>query len=64
MEQPADNQDHTTQQIPDEIRRSLARVIEHLWDDEHADYDANPSDEHIFSSLKIIDRWLGTNHDD
>ncbi len=58
MKQATHKQVEPTPPIPDQLRQALVLVVEHLWEDEEADYNANPSEKHIFSALKVIAGWL------
>ena len=51
--------------IPEAIRTSLNATLDYLWGDEQANYEADPSPDHIFLHLQTILIWLeGLDGDD
>jgi hypothetical protein len=40
------------------VINSIEAVVQHFRDDEAKDYAANPSTDHIFLHLRVLDRWL------
>ena len=45
-------------QMTDEQKDSLRQVVAFLWRDEERDFDCNPDDQHIFTSLARVREFL------
>ncbi len=37
---------------------ALRTIVDSLWDDKRRDYEASPSENHLFTCLQIVDEWL------
>src|SRR5262245_42500917 len=46
------------QQLPESVSRSLEVVIDYLWHDERRDFVGQPTTEHVFRALVMVDGWL------
>ncbi len=44
--------------LPETIREALEMILTYLWDDERADFLANPKEGHVFPELVAVSRWL------
>jgi hypothetical protein len=36
---------------------AIRRMLDYLMDDERKDYQANPVDNHIYRSIKVVEEW-------
>ena len=43
---------------PTGIKDQIRTVLDYLWDDERKNYEAEPSEGHVFESLAAVDAWL------
>ena len=44
--------------MTDEQKKSLQQIVAYLWNDERRDFDCNPDDGHIFTSLVCLRKFL------
>jgi hypothetical protein len=40
-------------------QKALSNVIKYLWNDERKHFECEPSDDHIFRSLQVLEKYLG-----
>lgn len=45
---------------PSHVVENIRAVVDYLWEDERQDFDVLPDQHHVFTSLVVIARWLGT----
>lgn len=46
------------------VREAIARVIEHLWEDEKKDFEASRREGHIFESLQVLAGYLSVSDEE
>jgi hypothetical protein len=45
---------------PSHVVEKIRAVVDYLWEDERQDFDVLRDQEHVFTSLVVIARWLTT----
>jgi hypothetical protein len=45
---------------PSHVVEKIRTVVDYLWEAERQDFDVLPDENHIFTSLVVIARWLTT----
>jgi len=45
---------------PSHVVEKIRTVVDYLWEAERQDFDVLPDENHIFTSLVVIARWLAT----
>ena len=44
--------------MDDDVAAAIHTVLGYLWDDEQLSYKQNPSKDHIFTSLQVVNEWF------